>query len=250
MKDLDSRQVIAHIDEAQNWLDKAKDEYTELNALQGDLHLNLAQAEVRYAWELSYQGNVSRRKVRAPKNGTSIAKSWNGYLLPVAAALIVAVLGGVLGLHQMGAVGPEAIRGSVADRQATETDLISSVQSEQLVAEEAEAAGNDVVPVEWKQEKVVPVQRRAGADLVQTLAVSSDDSVALPSPSSKTSGENAPVRSHQSGGGKVAVSNTIPDNGGRERPNSGRIHPVSVWDLTFDEEALTREATQSLRLGK
>lgn len=45
--------VLLHIEDAEAWLARAKEHYRAAAPLQGELDLNLAQAEVRYAWELS-----------------------------------------------------------------------------------------------------------------------------------------------------------------------------------------------------
>ena len=50
MAKLDSEKLLDHIEEAKDWLDKAKDEYNKANPVRGGLILNLAQAEVRHAW--------------------------------------------------------------------------------------------------------------------------------------------------------------------------------------------------------
>lgn len=250
MNDLNSRRVIAHIDEAQNWLDKAKDEYTESNPLQGDLHLNLAQAEVRYAWELSYRGSVLKRKGRDSKPETSGVKRWNYYLVPVAAVLLVAVLGGVFGLYRMSKAGPEGILEQVANGQSGERDMFPSDRSEGMVAEKTAAAGKSMVSVEGKQKKLAPAPHQAELDLLPTLADASDESLDLLGSLPKTNDGNVPVKSHPNGGGKMAVSSIILENESRARRNPVRNQPVSAAGLIFDEEALTREATRSLRLGK
>lgn len=45
--------VLAHIDDAASWLSRARNAYRVANRARAELDLCLAQAEVRYAWEIS-----------------------------------------------------------------------------------------------------------------------------------------------------------------------------------------------------
>ena len=58
--------VLLHIKDAEAWLARAKSHYQKAAPVRGELDLSLAQAEVRYAWELS------RRKRMAGKTGERI----------------------------------------------------------------------------------------------------------------------------------------------------------------------------------
>jgi hypothetical protein len=92
MDKIDSNKVLSHIDEAKNWLNEAKEEYTQSNRVRGELNLNLAQAEVKYAWELSRRQNVTQ----IVPTGSS---RWSGkYFLPAAAACLI-ILGFTGGLY-------------------------------------------------------------------------------------------------------------------------------------------------------
>jgi hypothetical protein len=84
MKRIDS-QVITHIEEAKSWLDEAKEEYIQSNSIRGDLNLNLAHAEVKCAWELSHNQNVKYTNhpvQNQPTGGTH-------YYLPAAAVSVL-----------------------------------------------------------------------------------------------------------------------------------------------------------------
>lgn len=74
-----SKEVLLHIDDAQAWLLRAKANYQRDNTARGEMDLSLAQAETRYAWELS------RGRVRAaePQRRSAARKWW----LPLAACL-------------------------------------------------------------------------------------------------------------------------------------------------------------------
>ena len=79
------KQVLLHIDDAQSWLSRASSDFQAAEPIRGELDLSLAQAEVKYAWELSrgraglFPNIAKRRAVR--------------WWLPVAACLGVGLLG-------------------------------------------------------------------------------------------------------------------------------------------------------------
>jgi hypothetical protein len=84
MKRIDS-QVITHIEEAKNWLDVAREEYIQSNSIRGDLNLNLAHAEVKCAWELSHNQNVKHTNHLIQKQPTGSARCY----LPAAAVSVL-----------------------------------------------------------------------------------------------------------------------------------------------------------------
>jgi hypothetical protein len=88
MENTNAHKMIEHIEEAKDWLDKAKTEYSNLNPARGGLILNLAHAEVKHAWELSNQQCVSKNIPQLRRN------SKLKYMIPVAACL--ALFGGLL----------------------------------------------------------------------------------------------------------------------------------------------------------
>lgn len=83
-----SKDVLLHIDDAQAWLLRAKANYQSDNTARGEMDLSLAQAETRYAWELS------RGRVRAaePPRRAAARKWW----LPVAACLGLGLMAAVV----------------------------------------------------------------------------------------------------------------------------------------------------------
>ena len=91
MEKFNSEKLIERIEDAKSWLDKAKDEYSKSNPTRGGLILNLAQAEVKYAWELSHHQFVSKSVQQLSR------KSKSRYFIPVAAsfALLTALVIGV-----------------------------------------------------------------------------------------------------------------------------------------------------------
>ena len=79
--------VLLHIEDAEAWLARAKAHYRRAAAVRGELDLSLAQAEVRYAWELS-------RKRRAGEPGLCKAPRSPSFIhwLPLVAASLVLFL--------------------------------------------------------------------------------------------------------------------------------------------------------------
>ena len=68
MKENQASQLIAHIEEAEDWLHKARAEFHQSNPIRGELILNLAQAEVKHAWELSRRQFVLRTSGKDNRN--------------------------------------------------------------------------------------------------------------------------------------------------------------------------------------
>jgi len=54
----EANRLVNYIENAIDWLLKAKGEYNEENQIRAELNLNLAQAEIKHAWELSRQQSV------------------------------------------------------------------------------------------------------------------------------------------------------------------------------------------------
>ncbi|HEX3048757.1 MAG TPA: hypothetical protein VHY08_28675, partial [Bacillota bacterium] len=82
----DSGKLVKHIDEAKDWLDKAKQEYTESNPIRGEMILNLAQAEIKYAWELSHVRSVSHNN---DPDKPRVLNLRSKLVLPIAATILV-----------------------------------------------------------------------------------------------------------------------------------------------------------------
>lgn len=73
--------VLLHIQDAESWLSRAKTEYQTANDVRGELDLSLAQAEVKYAWELS------RSKRRTATVLPAAKRTRARWMLPLAACL-------------------------------------------------------------------------------------------------------------------------------------------------------------------
>ena len=78
--------VLVHIEDAESWLARAKTSYRAANEIRGELDLSLAQAELRYAWELSRRRADGGAAAFDRGRRLAVARRW---LLPVAAAVIL-----------------------------------------------------------------------------------------------------------------------------------------------------------------
>ncbi len=238
MNDMDSGRLLAHIDEAKNWLDKAKEEYKGSNRLRGDLHLNLAQAEVKYAWELSRRSDVSKidavHRVDHP--------SWRQrYILPAAAVLMAGVMIGSVVYWQL-----QRPFGTKNGTIAVKTETKEKVDSFTAVPAAPETKPQPVVssqsvpeimipePVPEKSEKPAIKAAKAEKPVAYKADEAREPSVEMPRNPAE---DLVPVTVHAAGGGRAESSSV-----------TGKIQHVSGF--VIDEEALTREATRSLRLGK
>jgi hypothetical protein len=248
----DSSKVLSHIVEAKNWLDEAKEEYTNSNRARGEINLNLAQAEVRYAWELSRKQNVIQIDQAEP------VKRKRNYL-PVAASILiltgltVGVYWGVRGVKTEAPSiaakspakpvrGPELTVASVPEKPGADlTAKIGGVANSQLkVVKNRVQNAAPIQPVR-KLEKtaaVKSVRRQVTPEAQKQPTVAS---VII----NKPENDNAPVQiARTAGSEKQSDSGVAPGGSGFTSPR------VSVATLIIDEEALTKEAFYSLRNGK
>jgi hypothetical protein len=217
LEPMDNGKLIDYIDGAKDWLDKAKTEYSQANPMGGELILNLAQAEIKYAWELSRSNYVSDSMKPVRKRG----RKFNP-ILPVAASFLVLLGFGwwlTAGLHTF-KNGPILARNpnSGFKEKAVDTAPKNTVKVEEIspVADKPTnqlALGNKPEP-----EKTEPV-----------TSVTNDQ----------------PDRNKQLRGNTSSSSQTRIKENPAGQPN---LQPVSK--LVIDEEALTKEASHSLRNGK
>ncbi len=81
--------IRMHIEEARYWLARAGESFTAGNGARGELDLSLAQAEARYAWEISRGLAVDTAAVDIEPGGAALRapRSVSRYWLPLAACL-------------------------------------------------------------------------------------------------------------------------------------------------------------------
>jgi hypothetical protein len=196
------------------------------------MHLNLAQAEVKYAWELSRQQDVSHidEKFRNVQRH---------YWLPAAAAFVIFALGTVLSLqlfHLPNAGGNTIAKQTIHSLTKENTATTQPLQTKSPVQEPAVIAS----------ERVSPVTAQGNNSAVASLSTPNKPAAqkrpALPevSGSVPVNSESEPV--------KTAASNPVQNV--RTSENATGVKPQPVSGMSIDEEALTREASNSLRLGK
>jgi hypothetical protein len=215
--------LLEHIEEAQDWLEKAKDEYVQSNSIRGEMILNLAQAEVRHAWELSRRQSVSDNVAARPKKRTG-AEFKARYLLPAAASIIV--LSGVIIWSNMGKIvhkSPTAISSPspVANMQTKMAEDVTPKEAVKKLVSKADSDADAAVVERHPSVRVAPVPE------------TSAEMVAVSAPTAPP--EIPEVQSSEQRNARTGISYS-------------RVQPVS--QLLIDEEALTREATHSLRHGK
>lgn len=120
-------EVLLHIDDAQSWLSRARKDYCADSRIRGELDLVLAQAETRFAWELS------RGRRSAARSRRRFSSRW---WLPLAAGLAAIAI--VLGAFARWLARPDKIE-SAAQPPAREI-------SAPATAGGASSAGSAAVP--------------------------------------------------------------------------------------------------------
>lgn len=213
----DNRKLIDYIDGAKDWLDKAKTEYNQANPVGGELILNLAQAEIKYAWELSRSNYVSESMKPVRKR----ERKFN-LILPVAASFLVLLGFGwwlTAGLHTLKA-GPVLTENSDSGFKEKATDMIRK---------------NTV-----KVERNSPVADKPINQLALGNKPELEKTESLTSVTAGPPDGNKPLRGNTNFSGQTRI---------KENPiGQSNLQPVSK--LVIDEEALTKEASHSLRNGK
>lgn len=68
--------VLVHIEDAESWLARAKTSYRAANEIRGELDLSLAQAELRYAWEISRRRAERGSIASKPGERPAVARRW------------------------------------------------------------------------------------------------------------------------------------------------------------------------------
>ena len=205
-----SEKLMEHIEDAKDWLDKAKEYYQQANPTHAEMILNLAQAEVRHAWELSRARYVLKEETLIPK------RKFNYYI--AAAASILVLLSVIFGYRQGG------INKYVASifNPATKNSYVDS-GSKPAETEDAQT----VLEVEGANQT-----RGESENLIEPVShpVESERTIE-PGDSATIAGDTKLKRSDSEG-----IQNTV------------RIRQVSQFAI--DEDALTQEASRSLRNGK
>jgi hypothetical protein len=209
---LNSEKLIERIEEAKDWLDKAKDEYSNSNPARGGLILNLAQAEVKHAWELSHHQFVSK-DVQKPNRNRKFK-----YFIPVAASFVV-LAGLAVGVRMGGMLLPTSEKSNPPRVAKAEIGQSKNLKAAGLIKSQP----NPVLVTEKAAETNIPATRPSNQSNIKIPVIakqSADIRTAMP-----LSSQN-----------ELAVTQ-----------NKNTLKVVS--QLAIDEEALTKEASHSLRNG-
>jgi hypothetical protein len=215
-----NHKLIDYIDGAKDWLDKAKTEYNQANPVGGELILNLAQAEIKYAWELSRSNYVSDSK-------KPVGKPLRTYkfklILPVAASII-----GLLGFGWWIMSGLHTVKN---------TPAFTENQSAVLKEKPTHTGRN--------QNAALVENPSPGVDqpTINQLALGNKPDPMITEPLTlETTGQPAGDRR------QIENATSSRQTGIKESTSQFNLQPVSK--LVIDEEALTEEASHSLRNGK
>jgi hypothetical protein len=277
MNKSESEKVLSHIDEAKNWLDAAKTKYSQSNRVGGELNLNLAQAEVKYAWELSRHQNVtSTVQINPPRRTIKY--------FPAAAACFLIFLGLTGGLLYWSNRNPKSetailtVKNSPqpieVDRTVSEDKQIAAVSKETEKPKQAKMGTDAIVVNHVKRIKPVisgarSAERKteAGSKIVKTEKIKAEKitNVQTPEKVVETPSHIAPetvVKAEQfTRVNKVNNADNIAKVNKSENAATVNVNPIkrdfapkalkiSMASLVIDEEALTKEASYSLKNGK
>jgi hypothetical protein len=253
-------QVITHIEEAKNWLDEAKEEYIQSNSIRGNLNLNLAQAEVKCAWELSHNQNVNCINKPIQSQPTGRIKY---YLSAVAVSvLILSLLSAGLYLGT-GMLKPNTtartdnikpIRQRPAQIAAVDIPETQAVLDDPAKeSERSKPLANQPKSIPEEKNDFPAVDKNPKTKPSTRVMVAAKPKV-IPGDSKKTA---APVSRNNTEKAIAQVSVVKPAviaavKSEPEKPREAAqisTKPVLV-PLLIDEEALTKEASYSLRNGK
>lgn len=173
MANQDMQKIVSHIDETQNWLNKAREDYLEENAIRGDMNLNLAQAEIQYTRELTREESVDH----GMKHLQSVSGSANSSrLIWSAAAAILMVLAVLpIGFKMLFDVQPEVAAPNVVVER--DNEVLAQTETQVMPQTELPATIDDdlsIVAVSTKEVSktdVVRIAEKSAAIEEQPLVV-------------------------------------------------------------------------------
>lgn len=205
----ESQELIEHIEDAKGWLEKAKDYYKQANPTHAEMILNLAQAEVKHAWELSRSRYVTNKQ-------TSFSKHKINNLIAVAASILV-FFGLIFGLQksEINKYLASILKPTTKNVSIGSDPKLATVKLNQKESEDGPAA----IQPEFEN-SVEPVSNISKPE--EQTQLQSAATVAVDSESERSEPENVQTQT--------------------------RVRQVSQFAI--DEEALTKEASHSLRNGK
>lgn len=238
----DSGKLIEHIEEAKSWLDRAK-EHIESNPVQGELILNLAQAEVKCAWELTHHQNVSNNIKKLP------SRKKNYYIPAVAASIIV--ISGIIFSVQLGkSMNP--VRNFAKNTPSEKNVIEEKIQEPKELIQEKQPENLGIIAQKENAHLKLSDEKpliAASKEEQKNQIVNQDLKATKPSSQKATPVEVASkVSSSPKENKPIDIAKNIPDNERMEQQSPNKVKPVS--QISIDVEALTKEASESLRQGK
>lgn len=227
LKKVDPVKLVKHIEDAENWLKKAKEEFNQANPVRGELSLNLAQAEVKYVWELSHRQYVSEIKKPAVKRRIR-------FFIPAAASIILIVSTTFFVQSGKTSLSSQST-GQVGKSRAH--DLIVNVS---LMPQKT---GNN----EEVKKQVAQIQPEISRD-TENAAKRNSESEKIININQLINEPNSIIDDKEVETSSPQVAETIEVHERENIQNQLKLQPVS--QLSIDEETLTKEASRSLRNGK
>ena len=222
MEKSNADKLIDRIEDAKDWLEKAKVEYKNSNPERGGLILNLAQAEVKHAWELSHQQYVS--KTVTPFNRKPSCHSNLKYIIPIAASLVL-VTGLGVGVRLSGVFSPTL--------KSKTVPIVSKTNRQTTL----------------RNQKIVTVNKTPSSSMTGSETKHRDDVVAQIQPAPSNTPVAFPTTGIKSNNTQARYADAAPERTGINIINSKPVLK-EVSKLSIDEDALTKEASHSLRIGK
>jgi hypothetical protein len=217
--------VMQSIEDATNWLSKAKDEFGQDNLIRGELNLNLAQAEVKHAWELSRQQSVPLNS-----QGSLKKKRNHSWLLPAAAVFVLMGITGFLLINRTENRREPVQRNTmifVTKDSRNKPVVIQPVPFVQPVKK-------DIQPLPKENKEIIVKNNPVKIDKSKV-----DNKTKLVSTVNLVRKEQAPPK---------VIAELPAEIRETVKQNTSKIQPVS--EMTINEEDLTTMASNSLRNGR
>jgi hypothetical protein len=211
MRQFDPTQLIVHIEDAKAWLNQAGDEYRQENPARGELILNIAQAEVKHAWELSHQQFVTKGQARVT------ARHPNRFWLAAAAILVGVLL------------------------------LVVSIPLGSMIAKHSPVSQPKVALQPTTQLKTMVVTNPGVPVNPNGLEIPTTKIIAAVKPVVKISQPTTAPEERQPAPVVVTTVDTAHTERNPDQP-APRTQPAAR--ITIDEDDLAKEASRTLRSGK
>ncbi|NLG83202.1 MAG: hypothetical protein GX493_01040 [Firmicutes bacterium] len=231
--------VLLHIEDAEAWLARAREHYRTAAVVRGELDLSLAQAEVRYAWELSRKGRTgegARVETRRPRPD----RRWFPWVAAAGIFLFTFVffLGGwPRSVPRKTPPVAQNLSGTPERKEETWTPTVTVRSSPPATVTKAKK----VVGEESKKYSPSPPSPPSSPEAVRSSVAAVIDTGEEPVPAEEVEGVQVPVAS--SAGAEIPVAEKTPGSAEREvLPPREELRPALL-----DLAELERVAREILR---